>query len=633
MLCHAVLLFVATLGLVACGGGGGESTQAQASPPEIRIQPAPAIAQEGQTAAFVVTAQGNGTLSYQWQRAENVHSAFQDIPGATSSQYSIASVTSADSGSLFRVVVSNAAGTSTSSAVTLSIASIAPAIITQPMALSLVEGDTANFHIEAAGEALSYQWEIASASSPAAGFQTVATGGNAPTLSFTASLVNSGDRYRVRVYNAFGAVTSHEVGLQVSAYVVPPSISIQPAPVFVSSGSDAQFFVTAAGTNPMSYQWQRRPTNGTNFTDITGATSSELILANVQSGNNGDAYRVIVTNAAGSVASAEAVLNVQAVVTAQVSWTQVPTGGSTQLFSAQFIDANTGWVVGEGGSIFKTTNGGSSWTQVTTEKISTVNGIQFVNSSTGWLVGSGQFHSVIVGTTITMYNYRNQLMKTTDGGQTWTDVNLPVHDYSGLNDLAFIDASTGWVVGEAGRIYKTTDGGASWENQSQLGHNMRWQGVHFVDALHGWIAGKQDSSAGNDALVMRTVDGGTTWTEVLTVPLGHKFSDLQFISANVGWFVAGDLMYSTADGGVTWSKVPQGKYDTHMKVHFTSATNGFLVRADGVVRTTSDGGVTKANLGKGLPAFYNLGGYFFSTDVSTLWVVGSNGWVAKLKLN
>src|SRR5208282_849413 len=71
----------------------------------------------------------------------------------------------------------------------------------------------------------------------------------------------------------------------------------------VAAGSSATFTVAAAGTAPLTYQWQF---NGTN---LYGATSTSLTLAGVQPANAGS-YTVVVTNSVGSVTSAVAVLTV-----------------------------------------------------------------------------------------------------------------------------------------------------------------------------------------------------------------------------------------------------------------------------------------------------------------------------------
>ncbi len=83
----------------------------------------------------------------------------------------------------------------------------------------------------------------------------------------------------------------------------PPAITAQPQNQIVPPGSNATFSVTATGAAPLSYQWRFNSTN------ISGATTNPLMLTSVQFTNAGN-YSVLVTNIAGSVTSAVAVLTV-----------------------------------------------------------------------------------------------------------------------------------------------------------------------------------------------------------------------------------------------------------------------------------------------------------------------------------
>ncbi len=83
----------------------------------------------------------------------------------------------------------------------------------------------------------------------------------------------------------------------------PPAIVQQPASTRVPFGATAAFQVLATGSPPLAYQWYRADTL------IPGATGSTLALENAGSADAG-AYKVIVTNAAGTVTSANAVLAV-----------------------------------------------------------------------------------------------------------------------------------------------------------------------------------------------------------------------------------------------------------------------------------------------------------------------------------
>ena len=89
--------------------------------PVIATQPANLSVTAGQTASFAIAASVSATLTYQWQSAPAGSLTFAGIVGATSSAYTIASTTTGQSGTQFRCVVTNSAGTATSNAATLTV--------------------------------------------------------------------------------------------------------------------------------------------------------------------------------------------------------------------------------------------------------------------------------------------------------------------------------------------------------------------------------------------------------------------------------------------------------------------------------------------------------------------------------
>lgn len=89
---------------------------------------------------------------------------------------------------------------------------------------------------------------------------------------------------------------------------IAPEISQQPVDLLVSVGFNAQFTVSAAGTTPLSYQWQRH--NGVEFVNVPGATAATLTLSNVAMADNGAQFRVVVTNSIGEAVSDVATLAV-----------------------------------------------------------------------------------------------------------------------------------------------------------------------------------------------------------------------------------------------------------------------------------------------------------------------------------
>jgi len=109
--------------LSGCGAGGSQPAPVivSAAAPSITTQPTNQTVAAGQTATFSVTAAGTTPLSYQWQKGTTA------ITGATSATYTTAATTTADSGSQFGVVVSNAIGKATSNAATLTVNAAVPA--------------------------------------------------------------------------------------------------------------------------------------------------------------------------------------------------------------------------------------------------------------------------------------------------------------------------------------------------------------------------------------------------------------------------------------------------------------------------------------------------------------------------
>jgi hypothetical protein len=261
--------------------------------PTITTQPANQTVTAEQTATFTVVAAGTAPLGYQWQKNG------VNVAGATAASYTTPMATTADSGSAFAVVVSNTAGTVTSSAATLTVnpAPVAPTITTQPANQTVTAGQTATFTVVAAGTApLSYRWQkngVNIASATSASYTTPVT-----------TTADSGSAFAVVVSNTAGTVTSAAATLTVNPAPVVPTITTQPANQTVTAGQTAKFTVAAAGTAPLNYQWQK---NGVN---IAGATATSYTTPATATADNGSTFAVVVTNAAGTVTSAPATLTV-----------------------------------------------------------------------------------------------------------------------------------------------------------------------------------------------------------------------------------------------------------------------------------------------------------------------------------
>ena len=239
--------------------------------PTITTQPVNQTVTAGQTASFTVVAGGTAPLSYQWQKNG------ANIAGATLASYTTPVTTTSDSGSTFRVVVTNTAGTVTSAAATLTVNAgvVAPTITTQPVNQTVTAGQTASFTVVAGGTApLSYQWQKNGANiggATAASYTTPAT-----------TTADSGSTFRVIVTNTAGTVTSAAATLTVSAAPTPAiqvsSTSINFGNGVVGSTSSQVLVITNIGTATLSVT-QVNPSGSSSF-----STSGFSLPLNVNAG-------------------------------------------------------------------------------------------------------------------------------------------------------------------------------------------------------------------------------------------------------------------------------------------------------------------------------------------------------------
>lgn len=279
------------------------------APPAYAQQPRDLLVTTGQTASFSAVADASNPLpvtGWQWQtRPANSNGAWTDVPGATTATYTTAVLGTADNGAQFRVLATNAAGSTGSDTVTVSVSdtAVAPGVTAQPLALSVLTGSDAVFAVAARGtEALSYQWLKNGSPIDSRGNASAVS----PMLRLPATALADAADYSVQVSNAVGSVISQTAHLSVSNAVPPvvaPSIVSPPADAAVHVGDSASFGVGVGGTGPFTYQWH------VGSTAIPGATQAVFTLPAVATGDAGS-YHVTVSNSAGSVDSPAATLTV-----------------------------------------------------------------------------------------------------------------------------------------------------------------------------------------------------------------------------------------------------------------------------------------------------------------------------------
>ena len=244
----------------------------------------------GESFSLSVYANGTAPFTYQW-RKDGVA-----LAGATSDYYSRSGVQATDAGA-YSVVVTNAQGSVTSGNVAVSVTSAKPPVITyHPPSLAVRLGDyLSSFSVGVSGTGtMSYQWSkdgtpISGATSSSYYIGHAVTAADAGT-------------YTVAVSSTQGSVTSQPCYLTILP-ATPPAIGQQPASQTVRQGQSFSFSANISGVPTPTIQWRKDGIN------ISGATNSGYYQSSTASSDAG-VYSFVATNAAGSVTSAGATLNV-----------------------------------------------------------------------------------------------------------------------------------------------------------------------------------------------------------------------------------------------------------------------------------------------------------------------------------
>jgi photosystem II stability/assembly factor-like uncharacterized protein len=283
-------------------------------------------------------------------------------------------------------------------------------------------------------------------------------------------------------------------------------------------------------------------------------------------------------------------------------WQNLAQPTTRQLAAVSFVSADTGYIGGSSGKIYKTTNGGTNWTSLTSGTSNNVFSIVFSDNLNGnACTGVAKYGSIL---------------NTTDGGKTWK-AKASSDDY--LIDLFFVNDKIGFCVGYIGKILKTTDGGQNWTAQSS-GTTQDLRGVYFIDEDTGFIAAEHNE-------ILKTTDGGSTWK---SYPSGTSniLLAISFIDSKTGIAAGGKgAIVRTTDGGITWTEQAITHSEYYQKIYFVDSQRGYIVGGRGLISTTLDGG--KSWYSKYYGNFSSTYGWYDITFADTTgYVVGYNGSIA-----
>jgi len=231
--------------------------------------------------------------------------------------------------------------------------------------------------------------------------------------------------------------------------------------------------------------------------------------------------------------------------------------------------------------------------------------IFFINSSTGWCCGQA-----------------GSILKTTNGGADWQY--YPIKMPEAIQGIHFINENTGfagsWDWGTTGKILKTTNGGVNFTIIKQISNNG-CSDVYFSDNNNGWVAGTYGK-------IFFTSNGGNNWVEQATVS-SSDITRLCFLNSNTGYASCWDgKILKTTDKGTNWTLLYSETGKIFYSVYFLDYSTGFITGYNGLLYRTSNGGINWQNLSSSS----TYGNYVMDVkfiDLNTGWLATGNSGSSK----
>ena len=225
-----------------------------------------------------------------------------------------------------------------------------------------------------------------------------------------------------------------------------------------------------------------------------------------------------------------------------VSWQQKAHLGAEFFEDIQFTDSLTGYVCGDYGYVYKTTDGGNHWTEISPlvpgrikEHYRNIPGknqqpkgvfvayydMHFKDAQNGYISGFSTEPSA------EKPSFSPIAFTTTDGGKTWNQISrqlLNTEDYRAgspayMNGMFYLNDRQIWKTRKVNNnwvVQHSENGGNTWENALLPGFKPddRWvlRKVLFQNANDGFVIGGTLDEDSPKALVFRTRDGGNTWS-------------------------------------------------------------------------------------------------------------------------
>jgi photosystem II stability/assembly factor-like uncharacterized protein len=239
------------------------------------------------------------------------------------------------------------------------------------------------------------------------------------------------------------------------------------------------------------------------------------------------------------------------------NWNYDYTAGSAQIKTMFFTGPSTGFAIAGRGSVLSTVNFGNNW-QAVYDTTAELNNLFFLNPSTGWITGNGL------------------ILKTTNTGLNWQGNYLR----GDMLKIWFGNSSSGYAIMNDS-IQKSTNGGDSWY---PLNNNHAID-FCFTNISTGWSLNYADSITE----IRKTTNGGLNYSFCSKLP--NSIYKLQFIDALIGYSSDNNIVWRTTDAGITWKSAdyPKSEYLNINDFWFSDANTGWFCGDNSIVLNTTTG--------------------------------------------
>ena len=279
-------------------------------------------------------------------------------------------------------------------------------------------------------------------------------------------------------------------------------------------------------------------------------------------------------------------------------WSAANSGTTNNLNGAYLLDSGIAFVVGDAGTILKSTDAGATWAPLLSGTTNILHAVYFFDGNQGVAVGD-----------------QGLILRTTDGGAMWQSVASGVED--ALRSV-FFNGANGISGGDSQTILYSTDSGASWQISQSGFFGGGFPGAHMLSPSIGFVAGQNSIF---QPLVGATTDGGPScenFTHFYFDKNEGGCTDVRFLDVNIGVvsgfvFDGRGAIARTTDGGTNWSTLFFDQPIEGVDFPVTNTTNvGFAVGWGGRILHTTNMGIAWTEQTSGTSA--NLNDVSFATD-------------------